>query len=71
MERTESKSRIRVNSNTELVDEIRRRLAANGGYCPSVPLVADETKCMCKEFRDMEEGLCRCGLFFKTLNYDD
>lgn len=30
-------------------------------------LVRDEnTVCMCKEFREMEEGTCHCQLYVKT-----
>ncbi len=25
-----------------------------------------DTKCMCKEFREMDEGMCHCGLYIKT-----
>lgn len=26
---------------------------------------SEDTKCMCKEFREMEEGTCHCGLYIK------
>lgn len=26
----------------------------------------DDTVCMCKEFREMEEGMCHCQLYVKT-----
>ena len=30
------------------------------------PIVrSEDTKCMCKEFREMEEGTCHCGLYIK------
>lgn len=25
----------------------------------------DDTKCMCKEFREQESGWCHCGLYYK------
>lgn len=28
--------------------------------------VTDDTVCMCKEFREMEEGMCHCQLYVKT-----
>jgi ferredoxin-thioredoxin reductase catalytic subunit len=33
----------------------------NGGYCPCSIEKTDDTKCMCKEFR--ETGVCHCGLY--------
>lgn len=26
----------------------------------------EDTKCMCKEFREMASGTCHCGLYTKT-----
>lgn len=57
---------IKVNPDQELVEEIRSQLKANDGYCPCVIVKNDDTKCMCKEFREMEEGMCHCGLYIKT-----
>lgn len=57
---------IRVSDNDELVQQIRIDLAANDGYCPCSILKNEDTKCMCKEFREMEEGECHCGLYIKT-----
>ena len=58
--------KIKENPDKELVDEIKRQLALNGGYCPCMVQKNEDTKCMCKEFRDMTEGTCRCGLYIKT-----
>lgn len=33
-------------------------------YCSLVR--TDDTVCMCKEFREMEEGTCHCQLYIKT-----
>lgn len=57
---------ITVSSDKELVDKIRMALKENGGYCPCSIIRNDDTKCMCKEFREMEEGTCHCGLYIKT-----
>lgn len=35
-------------------------------YCPCSILKNADTKCMCKEFREMDEGMCHCGLYIKT-----
>lgn len=56
---------ISISSDTNLVNEIRQKLKANDGYCPCKLVKNSDTKCMCKEFRDMEEGECHCGLYIK------
>lgn len=35
-------------------------------YCPCSLVRNDDTVCMCKEFREMEEGMCHCQLYVKT-----
>lgn len=57
---------IKINEDEEIVKEVRRALAANDGYCPCRIEHTEDTKCMCKAFRDMEEGECHCGLYIKT-----
>lgn len=56
---------IKVNKNKKLVAEIRQRIKDNNGYCPCRLLKNENTKCMCKEFREQEEGECHCGLYVK------
>lgn len=59
--------KIIINNNKELVSEIRERLKENSGYCPCRIIKTPETKCMCKEFKDMvvnnQAGECHCGLY--------
>lgn len=43
----------------ELVDQ-------NNGYCPCEIWQNEDTKCPCKAFRDMDEGVCNCGRFEKV-----
>ena len=57
---------IRLSDDKELVEEIRHKLKENDGYCPCRIEKNDDTKCMCKEFREQEDGECHCGLFVKT-----
>lgn len=57
---------IKQNPDKEYADEVRRKLKDNGGYCPCSLIKSPDTKCMCKDFREMEEGMCHCGLFLKT-----
>lgn len=56
---------IRLSEDKELVQEIKQRLKENGGYCPCRVEKTEETKCMCKEFREQENGECHCGLYVK------
>lgn len=64
--------RVTTNSDRKVVEEIREKLKANDGYCPCRLKKTPETKCMCKEFRDMmengENGMCHCGLYI--VNHD-
>ena len=54
----------------EIRPEIRENVAANNGYCPCAIWQNEDTKCMCKEFRDQIadpnfEGYCHCLLYYK------
>ncbi len=56
---------IKRNPDKEYVQEIFRKLKENDGYCPCALIKNEDTKCMCKEFREMESGMCHCGLYIK------
>lgn len=56
---------IKLNPDKEIVKEVRKALMENNGYCPCVLEQTEDTKCMCKEFREMETGECHCGLYIK------
>ena len=59
--------RIKTVENKELVDDIRARLKVNDGYCPCASKKTEDTKCMCKAFREQDfEGECHCGLYVKV-----
>lgn len=58
---------VKISSDQELVKEIKKQLQLSNGYCPCQLVQNEDTKCMCKEFREMEEGTCHCGLYIKTL----
>lgn len=53
----------------ELVNEIIEQIKSNGGYCPCKVIHDENTKCMCKEFKDIlnaeeyEYDTCACGLY--------
>ena len=62
--------KITLNPDENVVKLIKEGLAAKGGYCPCRVERTDDTKCMCKEFRDQIadpnfEGYCHCMLYYK------
>jgi ferredoxin-thioredoxin reductase catalytic subunit len=62
--------KIRFNTNSEVVDTVKRGLKAKGGYCPCRLEKTEDTKCICKEFREQMadpdfEGYCHCMLYYK------
>lgn len=63
---TRMNTEIQLNKNAELVEKIRQRIKDNDGYCPCALIKNEDTKCMCKEFRELiKEGSCHCGLYYK------
>jgi len=57
---------IRFAASADKVKEILDAVSANGGYCPCRLDKTPDTKCMCKEFREQESGVCHCGLYEKV-----
>ena len=62
--------KVRFNEDKEIVKQIQEGLKARGGYCPCRIQMNEDTKCMCKEFRDQIndpnfEGYCHCRLYYK------
>lgn len=63
--------KITLNPNQEVVNIVREGLKKRGGYCPCRRDMTEDTKCMCKEFRDQiadpeYEGFCHCMLYYKS-----
>ena len=61
---------ISLNKNKELVESLQNKMKQNGGYCPCRLQKNEDTKCMCKEFREQIkdknfEGYCHCMLYYK------
>lgn len=56
---------IELNPDKQYVREVKKQIKAAGGYCPSALEKTADTKCMCKEFREMDEGMCYCGFYIK------
>ena len=62
--------KIRLNENKEIADMVKEGLKARGGYCPCRREMTEDTKCMCKAFREQIadpefEGYCHCMLYYK------
>lgn len=62
---------IRFNEDKEIVKTIQEGLKRTGGYCPCKFEKNEDTKCMCKEFREQIkdqnfEGYCHCLLYYKS-----
>ena len=62
---------IRFNEDAELVAQIKEGLKRKGGYCPCRLQKTEDTKCICKEFRQQIanpefEGYCHCLLYYKS-----
>lgn len=57
---------VSMNPDRDFAKSVKKQIKSNAGYCISALERGADTKCMCKEFRDMSEGMCRCGLYIKT-----
>lgn len=59
--------RIILNPDSNKVKEIKEVVQKNDGYCPCAVVKCEDTKCMCKAFREQTEpGECHCGLYVKV-----
>ncbi|MCQ2522182.1 MAG: ferredoxin thioredoxin reductase catalytic beta chain [Lachnospiraceae bacterium] len=62
--------KISVNSDEQIANVVKEGLKRTGGYCPCRVERTEDTKCMCKEFREQIadpefEGFCHCMLYYK------
>ena len=57
--------KIIYNQDKQVVAKILDALDKNNGYCPCKLEKNNDTKCMCKEFKEQKEGYCHCGLYIK------
>jgi len=58
--------KIVLNEDKEAVNRTRKGLKESNGYCPCALFQDEDTKCMCKEFREQEvKGFCICKLYKK------
>ena len=56
---------IKMNEDKDYVKMMQNKLKENNYYCPCSTEKSEDTKCMCKEFREQESGECHCGRFIK------
>ena len=62
------KLKIIPNPIKEEYDEITQAVKDNSGYCPCLLEKSENSKCICKTFREqMIEGFCHCGRYQKIL----
>ena len=64
--------KITVNQDEAVVKTVRKGLKSTGGYCPCRLEQTEDTKCMCKEFKEQIadpnfEGFCHCMLYYKSI----
>ena len=60
--------KIQRHADDELAQAIRAAIREAQGHCPCVleQFRNDDTKCMCKEFREAPaDTVCHCGLYIK------
>ena len=62
--------KVILNPDEEIVKTIKEGLKAKDGYCPCRLERTEDTKCMCKEFKQQIldpdfEGFCHCMLYYK------
>lgn len=70
------KPRVRLNEDAAVVAAVREGLRRTGGYCPCVREQSEDTKCICRAFREQMadpnfEGYCHCMLYYKEKNKDE
>jgi hypothetical protein len=58
--------KINPNPNDEVFKNMSQAVKDNDGYCPCMIEKSEDTKCICKEFKEQDsEGLCHCERYIK------
>ena len=62
--------KIRFNEDKSVVEAVKKGLERTGGYCPCKLERSEDTRCMCKEFKEQIadkdfEGYFHCFLYYK------
>lgn len=55
---------IKINNDINVVKKILYKLQEDN-HCPCKIIKNKDTICMCREFREQENGWCHCHLFYK------
>lgn len=59
--------KIIKNPDNRIYDEVTQAVKDNQGFCPCMIAKTNDTKCICKAFREQQtEGECHCGRYVKT-----
>ena len=63
--------KVSLNPDEAVVRKVREGLKRKGGYCPCRLEQNEDTRCICKEFREQIqdpefEGFCHCRLYYKS-----
>ena len=66
----EPKLTVKPNPNVDMFKTVSDAVKQNNNYCCCEIEKTEDTKCMCKNFREQEEsGFCHCGRFLKVREY--
>lgn len=62
--------KVKLNPDESVVRLVKEGLIKTGGYCPCRRERTEDTRCMCREFREQIadssfEGFCHCMLYYK------
>jgi hypothetical protein len=64
--------KIKPNPNNEKYNKMTKAVQLNKGYCPCMVEQSEDTKCICKDFREQDyEGLCHCERFIKIKSEEE
>ena len=59
--------KIIPNPDKKIYQSVTKAVKDNDNYCPCELTKSDDTKCICKSFREQgREGECHCGRFLKV-----
>lgn len=59
--------KIIKNPDKSIYDEVTQAVKDNNGYCPCMIDKTNDTKCICKSFREQQTtGECHCGRYVKV-----
>ncbi len=59
---------IQKNKDKDFFNEISKKVSENDGYCPCMIDRNEDTKCICKEFKEQKTGgYCHCKRYYKKI----